>query len=369
LLDPETEKQVEELGRKGDVGGMEKLLNAKGFKASGLWCGRVAASYAKSAGYQPPGGAAVASNWLKWGEHASAEDINKGHPFGSMIGTYRHGRYGGALGQPLGEGQTGGHVMQVIPGSYDPNTNMATFVDQHGTTRRRLNDLELRYAGDQAIKAREVARGATPAAGGDVSAAAAEWVRKKEDFKGRAFADFGQTSIGYGTAAAGRTSISEPQARAEEESKVRESLERINQLNPNLTRGQKIALASLDFNTGWTQRGGEKNEALRAAVKAGHMDEARSLFGTYTHVGGPHGRVLPGLASRRAEELSIWDTQHDRLADAVNKEHKVTGKASIDVNVKAPKGTTVNAKGDGMFKEVTTRKSNQMPSPNDWSGL
>jgi hypothetical protein len=59
----------------------------------------------------------------------------------------------------------------------------------------------------------------------------------------------------------------------------------------------------------------------------------------------------------------------DRLAKAVTQEHKVTGNASIDVNVKAPKGTTVDTKADGMFKSVAQRRSNQMPTPSDWQGL
>jgi GH24 family phage-related lysozyme (muramidase) len=367
LIDPETEKEVEAAAKRGDVGGMQKILNEKGFQASGLWCGRVAAGYAKAAGYQPPEGSAIASNWLKWGQHASPADINKGHPFGSMIGTYRHGTYGSMAGQPLGEGQTGGHVMQVLPGSYNPKTNTALFVDRHGVRYpRQLGDIELRYAGDEAVKAVQAARGKLSSATGDASDldAVSRWVRAKESFKGTAFWDFGSISIGYGTAAAGRTSITEPAARAEMRQKLKESLDRINELNPNLSHGQKLALASLDFNTGWTQRPGEKNEALRAAVSGGHLGEARELFGTYTHVGGPHGRVLPGLASRRREELSIWDKADDARSaiDGANgTTHTVKGGADLNVNVKAPAGTDVstNRRGD-LFKKVETRRQTQM---------
>jgi GH24 family phage-related lysozyme (muramidase) len=324
-VDPETMKEAEQLGRAGDVGGLQKLFASKGYHMSGPACGIVASKYAKSAGFKPPEGGAVATNWRKWGVEGTAEDINKeGHPFGSVVGTYKHRRYGGNVGGELPTGATGGHVMEAVPGTYDPKTNTAMFADQYGVRRRSLSDVELRYAGDPAVaeaaKRREgpaaAAALASPDAakvgdqGGDnasILADASKWVRSKESFKGTAFPDFGETSIGYGTKAGGRTSITEPEARKEEEEYLAGSLKRIDALNPNLPRNQKIALASLDFNTGWTTRSGEKNEALRAALKGGDTAKARELFGTYVHVGGPHGKVLPGLASRRAEELKMWD--------------------------------------------------------------
>jgi hypothetical protein len=39
---------------------------------------------------------------------------------------------------------------------------------------------------------------------------------------------------------------------------------------------------------------------------------------------------------------------------------KVEGTGKLDVNVNAPKGTTVNASGGGLFKTVNVARSTQM---------
>jgi hypothetical protein len=159
-IDPETMKQVEVLGRAGDTAGLERLFAAKGYKMSGPACGIVASKYVMSAGYKPPPGGAVASNWNDWGEKQDKSDINNpNRPFGSMIASYNVRRYGGGLGSPLGKGQTGGHVMTIVPGSYNAKTNMATFVDQYGTTRRSVSNMDLRYAGDSSVAEVRAKRG------------------------------------------------------------------------------------------------------------------------------------------------------------------------------------------------------------------
>jgi hypothetical protein len=151
-IDPETMKQVEKLGRAGDSKGLEQLFAAKGYRMSGPACGMVASKYVMSAGFKPPQGGAIATNWHNWGEQGSASDINKeGHPFGSMVATYFHRRYGGDRSQLLRAGDTGGHVMNIVPGTYDAKSNTAMFADQYGVHRRNLNDMDVRYAGDKAV--------------------------------------------------------------------------------------------------------------------------------------------------------------------------------------------------------------------------
>jgi hypothetical protein len=156
-IDATTMKQIEALGRAGNVQGVQSLLNSKGYRASGPWCGVFASRYVSSAGFKPPPGAAVASNWNTWGQGAKPSDINApGRPFGSMVGSYNVRRYGGGMGRPLGKGQTGGHVVTFMPGSYDPKTGTALSVDQHGYGRRRRvtgGDIDIRYAGDEAVAA------------------------------------------------------------------------------------------------------------------------------------------------------------------------------------------------------------------------
>jgi uncharacterized protein (TIGR02594 family) len=48
-------------------GGVERFMASQGYPKAGNWCGEFAASVVKSAGYIPPKGAAIASNWRNWG--------------------------------------------------------------------------------------------------------------------------------------------------------------------------------------------------------------------------------------------------------------------------------------------------------------
>jgi hypothetical protein len=153
-IDPDTMRQAEILGRAGDVAGLQKLFSQRGYRMSGPACGMVASGYVKSAGYKPPTGAAIATSWHKWGEKLDPNDINApNHPFGSMVSTYFHGRYGGTQGQVLAPGQTGGHVMTIVPGSYNEKDGTAIFADQYGARRRKLTDMDTRFAGKTAVDA------------------------------------------------------------------------------------------------------------------------------------------------------------------------------------------------------------------------
>ena len=148
-------KQAEALGRSGDVGALQKLFAQKGYRMSGAACGIVASKYARAAGFQPPKAGAIATTWHTFGEQMKPEDINAPeHPFGSMFGTYYHRRYGGNPNEVLRPGQTGGHVMTIVPGSYDAKTGTVDVVDQYGYShgKRNIKDMDLRYAGAEAVK-------------------------------------------------------------------------------------------------------------------------------------------------------------------------------------------------------------------------
>jgi hypothetical protein len=158
-IDAETMRQAEILGRAGDVAGLQRLFSQKGYHMSGPACGIVATGYVKSAGFKPPTGAAIASSWHGWGEKMDPSGINEpGRPFGSMVSTYFHGRYGGKQGQLLGPHEQGGHVMTVVPGTYNPKDNTAMFADQYGVRRRSLSDMDTRFAGASAVAAAEAAK-------------------------------------------------------------------------------------------------------------------------------------------------------------------------------------------------------------------
>jgi GH24 family phage-related lysozyme (muramidase) len=381
-------KQVEALGRKGDTAGLQALFQQKGYRMGGTACGMIASKYAKDAGFKPPEGGAVATNWRNFGVASNEEDINKeGRPFGSMFATSKTGTYGSRKGQALGTGQTGGHVMTIVPGTYDPKTHTADTVDQYGFKHHKwdMRNMDVRYAGDAAVAAAEARRtGGQVATGGDAGGQSvgdsskagsdrgdtmkelSAFVRGKESFRSTPFPDFGTTGIGYGTPAAGRTSITEPEARKETEGVLAKNLENVDKLNPNLSQGQRIALASLDYNTGFTGKDSEKNRAFKDAIKRGDMKAAREMFATYNHAGG---RVIGGLTSRRQEELQgFWDRPDKDSATADRKQidktqsasTKVEGSGKISVDVNAPKGTKVGAEGKGLFKDVEVNRQTQM---------
>jgi GH24 family phage-related lysozyme (muramidase) len=132
------------------------------------------------------------------------------------------------------------------------------------------------------------------------------WVAKKENFTDKAFADYGGTNIGYGTAANGRTSIDEPTARAEMNAELSKHLATIDALNPNTPPAIRNSLASLGFNTGGAAL---KGTGLAAAVKAGDWAKAKEIFMQYDKVTDSAGNKKPlhGLTIRRGQEAQAFD--------------------------------------------------------------
>lgn len=184
-IDAGTMAEAEQLGRKGDEAGLKRLFASKGYRMSGRACGMVASAYTSSAGFKPVAGGAIASNWRNWGEASSAEDVNKAdRPFGSTVATYRSRRYGGGVGQPLPTGATGGHVMTIVPGSYNKKDGTVGVVDQYGYGRRKVSDMDFRYAGDAAVAAaREKSQG-DKTARPDQSAPGVDSPKTKRDPRG-----------------------------------------------------------------------------------------------------------------------------------------------------------------------------------------
>jgi GH24 family phage-related lysozyme (muramidase) len=136
---------------------------------------------------------------------------------------------------------------------------------------------------------------------GDVPPELSSWVMKKENFSPRAFGDYGQTNIGYGTSANGRTTIDEPTARAEMNAELAKHLATIDQLNPNTPPAIRNSLASLGYNTGGSALAGT---GLAQAVKNGDWATAKQIFTQYTKAGG---QPLHGLDVRRQQEAKAFD--------------------------------------------------------------
>jgi hypothetical protein len=87
----------------GDSAAIGRFMAAQGYPKAGNWCGEFAASVVKKAGYQPVAGAAVASNWRKWGEADAAP-----HPGDIAV---RNNSYRGTGYVPTGA--LGSHVAIV----------------------------------------------------------------------------------------------------------------------------------------------------------------------------------------------------------------------------------------------------------------
>ena len=119
-----------------------------------------------------------------------------------------------------------------------------------------------------------------------------------EGFNPRAYGDYKQNSVGYGTRA---TSPNEVITQEEADRRLRDEVSRartiVDKFAPNIDPGTRAALTSLTFNAGddWTRAG------LGDAIRSGNMEDARSRFLQYTKAGG---QDLPGLVNRRQAEAA-----------------------------------------------------------------
>lgn len=130
-------------------------------------------------------------------------------------------------------------------------------------------------------------------------------LKKLEGYSEKPYADFKQTSSGYGTKAQpGDENIPPEQRQAVYTQRLRNELSSAYQIvdnfAPGLAKGARDALADLTYNTGsaWTSSG------LGQAIHAGDMEKAKSILPQYNQAGG---EVNPALVKRRAEELTWWN--------------------------------------------------------------
>lgn len=125
-----------------------------------------------------------------------------------------------------------------------------------------------------------------------------EAIKGFEGYNPRAYSDYKQHSVGYGTRAThpGET-IDKAEAERRLASEVGRAQEIVDKFAPNLDPGTRAALTSLTYNAGadWQRAG------LGAAIRRGDMDDARARFVQYTKAGGED---LPGLVARRQAEAA-----------------------------------------------------------------
>jgi lysozyme len=143
----------------------------------------------------------------------------------------------------------------------------------------------------------DAAAGPAPAGGAD---SLTGFIKNQEGFAPRAQWDAKQYSVGYGTKAQSPTEvITKESAEARLSDEVGKARASVESFAPNAPQGVKDALTSLTYNAG----PGWQNSGLGAAVRAGDYGKAQSIFAQYNK---SNGRVLPGLVSRRLEELNQY---------------------------------------------------------------
>lgn len=127
-----------------------------------------------------------------------------------------------------------------------------------------------------------------------------DFVKHFEGYNPKAYGDFKQTSIGYGTRARkGETSISKVEAEkrlSEELGKARSEVETLNSKHGyNFTPNQMDALTSFAYNVGNVSQltGGGKRDKETIAQKILEYNKAG-------------GKVLPGLVNRRKAEHNLF---------------------------------------------------------------
>lgn len=128
------------------------------------------------------------------------------------------------------------------------------------------------------------------------------FIKKTEAFSAKAYWDYKQYSIGYGTKANSANEVID-----EEEATRRLTAEIANAeafaervIPAGAPRGVKQALTDLTYNAG----SGWEEQTLGALIKAGKYEEAKSHVLQYNHAGG---QVLAGLTARREAEVSWFD--------------------------------------------------------------
>jgi GH24 family phage-related lysozyme (muramidase) len=128
------------------------------------------------------------------------------------------------------------------------------------------------------------------------------FVKKQEGFSTKAYWDYKQYSIGYGTKANSPTEvIDEAEATRRLTTEINIAEQAVEKVAANAPKGVKQALTDLTYNAG----AGWETQELGALIKAGNYIEAKAHLLQYNHAGG---QVLAGLTARREAEASWFDS-------------------------------------------------------------
>lgn len=127
------------------------------------------------------------------------------------------------------------------------------------------------------------------------------FIKKAEGFSAKAYWDYKQYSIGYGTkATSANETITEAEATARLIDEIHKADALVTAKFPNLPLGQHQALLDLTYNAG----SGWEEGSLGKQVAAQKIDSIKADILQYNHAGG---QVNAGLTARREAEVSWFD--------------------------------------------------------------
>ena len=214
-------------------------------------------------------------------------------------------------------------IAESVAGLINMGTNQMRFQSEQALQQQRLGMDEMQYqASMESARARQIAEASKPPTTLDVPVAGGvqktQWdpstqsfvpirttgvgltdlVKEFEGFNPKAYPDYGQTSIGYGTKGKPGEVLTEEEASRRLEAELADSAKRIEEAAAlkgiTLNENQFNALTSFDYNTGkgrnLISRFGDDPEALAAKMLE------------YTKAGG---KTLPGLVKRRQVEAAL----------------------------------------------------------------
>lgn len=364
--------RAKQVAVQGGPAAVSQFMAQQGYPKNGNWCGEFAASVVKSVGGTPPKGAAVASNWRKWGDPVS--DPQPGDVAIRKLDKY--GRY-------VPTGDTGSHVTFVE--GVDPKTGKFTGLGgNQGRVESQYNVGAYEYRrprgtppnGQTAGPGTGAGAGDTPAGGaaagndgpitagrgGKVSPVALEG-RLNTLIKGSGLEGYVPPDAArYGI----KTGSSEEWANLMTKMAGKESGFNTNTVGDvgrfgSGSRGMfqlsaqdavtygirgtpftKEELADPDFNA---------RMAVIIADKRAHAGGIAGPKGMASYWAGRKGYLARG-------EIAVDRNQIDRTTAQT---HKVEGTANLSVDVKAPNGTKVSADTEGpLFKKTEINRQRQM---------
>ncbi|TYL87443.1 CHAP domain-containing protein [Bradyrhizobium cytisi] len=354
---------AQKVALQGGPGAVERFMAENGYPKAGNWCGEFAASVVKSVGGTPPQNPAIASNWRNWGTEVQDPQpgdvaVRRGARTGSTgshvtfvesVGKGSFTGLGGNQGRWESTQQTGRY--QFFRGGTTTNGDVAGGQAIPGGgggefLRQQRAPLTAQLENDPQLK-KELAALGTLEHEGDATAVVESLynrttaINEKRAKEGKPPLSLRQMMYGgfYGPSKQIPSRLAQLERDPARMKKMMGAIDAAS--TSNLLKGATDQGSGSDPNVAW--QGGK-------LVRDG--ETYNDWGGGAGHEGNRQWRLRQQAAIAAADRRQIDGTQ---VA-----EHKVTGDGKISVDVNAPKGTNVGAKGGGLFKRVEINRQTQM---------